>query len=215
MSLRIDSLVSDPTEDAVMAREGAFLLNNLLLVTFTFTVLIGTLFPIIAEAVRGVKVSVGEPYFNRMAVPICLGLLLLMGIGPALPWGKSDRQSLRKALLTPLPAAIVALAITALLGGRNPSVLLTGALAGYALWVTINQVFRPARVRASKGESIPEAIDQSFRRAPRRVGAYLVHFGVIVTFVAIAISANYQVVVETTMAPGQTAAVGNYQLTYD
>ena len=215
LSLRIDTLVSEPTEDAVVAREGAFLINNLLLVTFTFTVLIGTLFPIIAEAVRGVKISVGEPYFNRMAVPICLGLLLLMGVGPALPWGKSDAKSLRRALLTPLPAALVALGLTALLGGRHPSVLLTGALAGYALWVTLDQVFRPARVRARKGESVSQAVDRSFRRAPRRVGAYLVHFGVIITFVAIAISSNYQVVLETTMSPGQSANVGDYQLTFE
>ena len=215
LSLRVDTLVSEPTEDAVMAREGAFLINNLLLVTFTFTVLIGTLFPIIAEAVRGVKVSVGEPYFNRMAVPICLGLLLLMGVGPALPWGRSDPRALRRALLLPLPAALVALAITALLGGRHPSVLLTGALAGYALWVTFDQILRPARVRVRKGESVARAVDSSFRRAPRRVGAYLVHFGVIITFVAIAISANYQVVVETTLEPGQSASVGDYQLTFE
>ncbi len=215
LSLRVDSLVSEPTEDAVVAREGAFLLNNLLLVTFTFTVLIGTLYPIIAEAVRGVKVSVGEPYFNRMAVPLCLGLLLLMGIGPALPWGRSDRKAIRKALLLPLPAAAVSLLITYLLGGRNPSMLMTGALAGYALWVTLEQIFRPARIRARKGESMPQAIDQSFRRAPRRVGAYLVHFGVIVTFVAIAISSNYQTVVETTLAPGQSATIADYQLTFD
>jgi cytochrome c-type biogenesis protein CcmF len=215
LSLRIDTLVSEPKEDAVVAREGAFLINNLLLVTFTFTVLIGTLYPIIGEAVRGVKVSVGEPYFNRMAVPICLGLLLLMGVGPALPWGKSDRRSVLRSLLVPLPAALVALGLAALLGGRNPNVLLTSALAGYALWVTLGQIFRPAQVRIRKGESVPQAVESSFRRAPRRVGAYLVHFGVITTFVAIAISANYQVVLETTLAPGQSANVGNYQLTFE
>ena len=215
LSLRINTLVSEPSEDAVMAREGAFLLNNLLLVTFTFTVLIGTLFPIMAEAVRGVKVSVGEPYFNRMAVPICLGLILLMGVGPALPWGRADRKTVLRALLTPLPAAIVALILTVLLGGRHPSVLLTGALAGYALWVTLQQAFRPARLRARKGESVPQAIEESLRRAPRRTGAYLVHFGVIITFVAIAISSNYQVNLETALAPGQTASVGDYQLTFE
>ena len=107
LSWRVDTLVSEPTEDAVVAREGAFLLNNLLLVTFTFTVLVGTIFPIIAEAVRGVKVSVGEPYFNRMAVPICLGLLLMMGIGPALPWGRADKRALQRALLWPLPAGLI------------------------------------------------------------------------------------------------------------
>ena len=124
LSLRIDSLVSEPSEDAVVAREGAFLLNNLLLVTFTFTVLVGTIFPIIAEAVRGVKVSVGEPYFNRMAVPICLGLLALIGIGPALPWGRADKQALQRALVWPLPAAIVGLILALLAGGA----ILVGAV---------------------------------------------------------------------------------------
>ncbi len=215
LALRIDTLMSEPSEDAVVAREGAFLLNNLLLVTFTFTVLIGTLFPIIAEAVRGVKVSVGEPYFNRMAVPICLGLLLLMGIGPALPWGRASRKQVRKALLAPVPAGLAGLALTLLVGGRHPSVLLTGALAGYALWVTIDQAFKPARARSKRGESLPEAVDQSFRRAPRRSGAYLVHFGVIITFVAIAISSSYQLDLETSLAPGQSAELGPYSLTFN
>jgi len=215
LALRIDTLTSEPSEDAVVAREGAFLLNNLLLVTFTFTVLIGTLFPIIAEAVRGVKVSVGEPYFNRMAVPICLGLLLLMGVGPALPWGRASAKELKRALLIPIPAGLAGLALTFLLGGRNPNVLLTGALAGYALWVTIDQVWKPARARSRKGESIPAAVDRSFRRAPRRTGAYLVHLGVILTFVAIAISSNYQLELETSLAPGQSAELGSYRLTFN
>lgn len=78
LALRVDRLTSQPGEPRLATRESAFLLNNLLLVALMFTVLIGTLFPLIAEAVRGVKVSVGEPYFNRMAVPIALGLLLLI-----------------------------------------------------------------------------------------------------------------------------------------
>ena len=151
LSWRIDTLVSEPSEDAVVAREGAFLLNNLLLVTFTFTVLVGTIFPIIAEAVRGVKVSVGEPYFNRMAVPICLGLLALIGIGPALPWGRADKRALQRALVWPLPAAIVGVILALLAGARSWSVLLTAFLAGYALWVTLDQALRPARLRAKKG----------------------------------------------------------------
>ena len=214
LSLRIDSLVSEPSEDAVVAREGAFLLNNLLLVTFTFTVLVGTIFPIIAEAVRGVKVSVGEPYFNRMAVPICLGLLALIGIGPALPWGRADKQALQRALVWPLPAAIVGLILALLAGARSWSVLLTAFLAGYALWVTFDQALRPARLRAKKGESAGQAVLQTFVRAPRRTGAYLVHLGVIVTFVAIAISSTYKENLEATLAPGQSAAVGGYDLTF-
>ncbi len=215
LALRVDTLTSEPSEDAMVAREGAFLLNNLLLVTFMFTVLVGTLFPIVAEALRGVKVSVGEPYFNRMAVPLCLGLLLLMGIGPALPWGRADRRLLLRALVWPLPAAAVGLVVAALFGSWSWPVLFTGALAGYALWVTFDQGLRPARSRARLGESLPRALGTTARRTPRRLGAYVVHFGVIMTFVAIAISASFQTSAEATLAPGQVMAVGDYRLTFE
>jgi cytochrome c-type biogenesis protein CcmF len=214
LSLRVDTLVSEPSEDSILAREGAFLLNNLLLVTIMFTVLVGTLFPIVAEAVRGVKVSVGEPYYNRMSVPIFLALLLLMGIGPALPWGRSSADLLRRTLLRPLPAALVALALVFLLGGRTWSVLLTAALAGYALWVTTDQALRPARLRAAKGEEAAEALRVSVLRSPRRLGAYVVHFGVILTFAAVAVSANYQTSHEATLRPGESMEVGRYRLTF-
>jgi cytochrome c-type biogenesis protein CcmF len=211
LAMRIDTLTSEPAGESLVAREGAFLLNNLLLVALMFTVLVGTLFPIIAEAVRGVKVSVGEPYFNRMAVPIFLGLLLLMGIGPALPWGKARSEIVRRALVRPLPAALGALALTWLAGGRAGSVLLTGTLAGYALWVTFDRASEPARRRRSKTGSPVSTL----ARSPRVLGAYLVHLGVIVTFIAVAISANYQTSGEATLQPGQSMEIGHYNLTFE
>ncbi len=215
LAMRVDTLVSDPTEDSLFAREGAFLMNNLLLVALTFTVLVGTLFPIVAEAVRDVKVSVGEPYFNRMSVPISFGLLMLMGIGPALPWGKANGAKVRRALLTPVPAALVGLALTVLLGGRDPNVLLTGALAGYALWVTGARGTEAMRRRKARGDSASAAVSRSVLRSPRLLGAYTVHFGVIVTFVAIAISSNFQTSEEAVLAPGQEMAIADYQLRFE
>ncbi len=215
LAMRIDTLVSEPAEDAIVAREGAFLINNLLLVTLTFTVLIGTLFPIIAEAVRGVKVSVGEPYFNRMAVPVFFGLLLMMGIGPALPWGRASGAEVRRALLRPVPAALVGGVLAGLVFSFAWNIVLTGALGGYALWVTGDQSLRPARARARGGEALPRALGSSVARSPRRIGAYLVHLGVIVTFVAIAASASFQTSSEGTLAPGGELAVGEYRLVFE
>ena len=212
LAMRIDALVSEPSEDAVVSREGAFLLNNLLLVTLMFTVLVGTLYPIIAEAVRGGKVSVGEPYFNRMAVPIFLGLLMLMGIGPALPWGRSDRRAVLKALVTPLPAAAVTVALFWIFGARTGYLLFTGALTGYALWVTFAQALLPAISRTRRGAGAVGAVSQSIRRSPRRLGGYLVHFGLIVTFAAVAISSTYQREAEATLRPGDSMQIGNYGL---
>lgn len=216
LAMRIDSLTAEPAQETLVAREGAFLLNNLLFVAFMLTVLVGTLFPIVAEAVRGTKVSVGQPWFNRMSVPISFGLLLLLGIGPALPWGRAGGAVLRRALLWPLPAALAALALTWLLGGRTGPVLVTGALAGYALWVTFDHALRPSRTRMKKGEGPAQAFGNSFRRAPRLIGGYLTHFGVIVTFVAIAVSSSFQTSQEGVLSPGSGAlAVGGYELTLD
>jgi cytochrome c-type biogenesis protein CcmF len=215
LSLRLDKLVSEPGRDVLVAREGALLVNNLLLVALMFTVFIGTTYPIVAESLRGTQVSVGEPYYNRMAVPIFLCLLLLIGVGPALPWGRSDRASLRRALVNPLPAAAAGLGLAALLAGANVGILLTGAFAGYALWVTFDRGSRPARHRRQKGEGTLLATRRSFSRAPRLFGAYLAHFGVIMTFVAIAVSSAFQTEAEGTLAAGESLQIDGYQLTYE
>ncbi len=214
LAMRMDTLASDPVRETLWTREGAFLLNNLLLLVFMFTVLVGTLFPIAAELVRGVKVSVGEPYFNRMAIPVSLGLLLLIGIGPALPWGRADDKSVRRALLWPIPAAIAGLLLALVVGGRTWAVLSTAALAGYAVWVNLDQGLRQTRKRR-QDEPWTEAVGEAVRRGTRRYGPYVAHLGVIMTFVAIAVSSAYQVAHEGTLRPGESMTVSGYKLTFD
>jgi cytochrome c-type biogenesis protein CcmF len=214
LTLRIDKLAGAPGRETLVAREGAFFVNNLLLVALMFTVLIGTLHPVFAESVRGIKVSVGAPYFNRMAIPLFLSLLLLVGVGPALPWGTGDRARLRRALLVPLPAAGAAAVLGYALGARGTGVLLTCAFAGYALWVTADQGLRPARQRVKKGDAIGHAAATSLLRAPRRIGAYVVHFGVIVVFVAVSISSAFQHEREARLAPGEELKLEGYTLRF-
>ncbi|MEO8277750.1 MAG: heme lyase CcmF/NrfE family subunit [Thermoanaerobaculia bacterium] len=214
LALRMDTLASDPTRETLWTREGAFLINNLLLLVFMFTVLVGTLFPIAAELVRGVKVSVGAPYFNRMAIPVSLGLLLLIGIGPALPWGRADNARMRRALLWPIPAAVAGLLLAFAGGARSGAMLLTGALAGYAVWVNADQGLRQTR-RRRHDEPWTEAVGEAVRRGTRRYGAYIAHLGVIVTFVAIAISSSFQVAHEGALRPGESMSIAGYKLTFE
>ncbi|REJ74995.1 MAG: heme lyase CcmF/NrfE family subunit [Acidobacteria bacterium] len=214
LALRIDTLSSSGRTSGLASREGSFLLNNLILVSIMFTVLVGTLFPIAAEAVRGVKVSVGEPYFNRMSVPLFLALLLLMGIGPALPWGTSDPRLARKVLLRPLPSGLVAAVLFGLVFSWQPMTVFVGFLVGYTLWVTADQALRPARARASRGESLPTAAVRSSLVAPQRLGAYVVHFGVVMTFAAVAISSQFQTEAEGTLRRGESLQVADYSLAY-
>src|SRR5205823_1284318 len=132
--------------DSALSRETAFLVNNLLFVAFTFVVLLGTMYPLLAEAVRGVRVSVGGPYFDRMSVPIALGLVFLTGVGPALPWRRGSVEQLRRKLLWPAVAAAAAgLALAALGILRAPLAALTIVLAVFALGLLVGEFTGSAR----------------------------------------------------------------------
>jgi cytochrome c-type biogenesis protein CcmF len=149
-----------------------------------------------------------------MAVPLFLVLILLMGLGPALPWGSGDPRAIRRALLVPIPAAAVGLLVAFLLGGRSWPFLAAGAFAGYTLWVTFDQASRPARVRRRHGEAPVEAARRSILLAPRRLGAYTVHLGVLVVFVAIAISSTFQREGEANLTRGSSMELAGYTLQF-
>ena len=157
LSLRIDTLQSEPGKQGTWSREGAFLVNNLLLVGITFTVLVGTLYPILAEAVRGTKVTVGEPWFNRYSLPMFLALVFLVGVGPALPWGRGSTKTVQRALITPLAGAAIGTALAAIFGVRDLYLLFTCGVIGYSLWVTFAQISLPTRIRRKRGESAATA----------------------------------------------------------
>ncbi|MGZ7077920.1 MAG: heme lyase CcmF/NrfE family subunit [Thermoanaerobaculia bacterium] len=198
LAMRIDLLESDGKFESAVSREGMFLFNNLLLVVLTFTVLIGTVFPLVVEAVRGKQMSVGRPYFDSMVVPIGALLLFLLGVGPALPWGKTKAREIRRALLPPLIGAVVLLVGGYALGARNVWTLVTLAFGGYAAQVTLTQMRSPL---------------SQFGRAPRRLAAYLAHAGAVIVIIAIAISSTMRYTQEVHVTKGGVANVGRYTIT--
>jgi cytochrome c-type biogenesis protein CcmF len=216
LATRIDRLTAEGSLVVGASREVMFLVNNLLFVLFTFTVLTGTTFPLIVEAVRDVQMSVGRPYFDRMAVPIGVSLLLLMGVGPALPWGRATPEQVRRALLAPAGAGLVASAIAFALGVRTPWTLVTLSLAGFTAFVTVRELALPLvrRMRAH-GESLGQALLESqVRRGHRRTGAYVVHAGAVVAFSAIAVSSTMGTSIEVQLRQGESAKLGAYELTF-
>ena len=96
---RLDYLKSEAQLESVLSRESSFLFNNLILLASCFAVLWGTLFPVISEAFTGEKISVDGPFFNRVEIPIAMGLMLLTGVGPLIAWRRSSFESLQKAFL--------------------------------------------------------------------------------------------------------------------
>jgi cytochrome c-type biogenesis protein CcmF len=211
----VDKLASDGPSPHPTSREGIFLVNNLLFVLFTFTVLIGTVFPLIVEATTGRQISVGRPYFDKMAIPIGIALLLLMGIGPALPWGKPSRKQLLRALVPPLIGAGVTAILGVALGARNPWAIITLLLAGYTGQITIKEMFLPFLKRLrDRDSSIGKAlVDSQLKRGRRRFGAYIVHAGVAIIILAIAISGTMKKQADLDLRVGQSAEVGGYTLT--
>ena len=215
LALRVDTLAAEGRLETGISRDVVFLVQNLLFVLFTFTVLLGTVFPLLVEAARGVQMSVGRPYFDRMAVPIGLALLFVMGVGPALPWGRATREQVRSALLPPMIGASVLAGIGLALGVRHPWTLLALFFGGFTAQVTLSEILLPVRQRMrGQREDFVTAFVQSQRRGRRRLGAYIVHSGAMLVTVAIAVSSTMGVSKEVQLHEGETATLGAYALTF-
>ncbi|MDP2306650.1 MAG: cytochrome c-type biogenesis CcmF C-terminal domain-containing protein [Pseudomonadota bacterium] len=218
LALRVDKLEGEGAVVAVVSRETAFLLNNLLFVALTFTVLVGTTFPLLAEAIRGVKLSVGEPYFNRMAVPIGVAILFLMGVGPALPWGQASMEKVRAQVLPPLGLGISAVVVGLAVGLREPWPLLTLGCGGFSIYVTLREMSAPVRAQAAAmgpGGNVLSALPRALAQSNRRIGGYIVHLGIICMILAIALSSAYGVDAETRMAKGECVAFEGYDVCFE
>lgn len=197
--------------DAPVSRETVFLLNNLVLTALTLTVLVGTLYPLVAEALRGVKVSVGEPFFDRMSLPLIALLLFLMAVGPALPWRQAPEGGLRRALLPPIVGAAGLALVAFAVGARHAWALVTFALVGYAAAATVREfVVGAAARRRAHGESPPLALLRLIAAAPRRYGGYISHVGIFLIAIGIAASSGSRLEREATLVPGDTLRVAGH-----
>ena len=202
--------------EAAVSRESVFLLNNLFLSAFTVTVLVGTLFPLVAEAIRGVKVSVGEPFFNRMTLPICAALLFLMGVGPALPWRVASPEVIRRQLLPPAVAAIAGLVISFLVGVRSPYALAASTFGAFALAANVREFIDGAVARRrAHGEAAPVALARLIGGNRRRYGGYIAHLGVLTVTLGIGASSTFRTEREATLRKGEVMDVGPFTVRLD
>ena len=186
--------------DSLISRESSFLFNNLILLVACFVILWGTLFPIISEYVQGSKVTVGAPFYNRVAVPIGLFLLFLMGVCPLLPWRATSIKSIQRNFLIPTAAFWVAALVTLLSGvplteggqfatGNLYAILAIGAAAA-AFAAVASEYIRGAQVIARQsGRNLVVSGWMLMRRNSRRYGGFMVHIGVSLVFLGLAGSA--------------------------
>jgi cytochrome c-type biogenesis protein CcmF len=212
---RVGDLAGTGSPPALVSRESAFLLNNLLFTGLAFAVLFGTLYPLVAEALSGERLSVGAPWFNRVSAPFFAALLFLAGVGPALPWGAASWGTLRDRFVAPALVGLAFAALGAIAGLRGAAPLLTLGLAGFSGSALVREVVRAARGRArSTGVGQLQAAWGVATRNRRRYGGYLAHLGVLVAAVAVAVSASGSVQATAVLTPGQSASLAEYTVTH-
>jgi cytochrome c-type biogenesis protein CcmF len=220
--LQRSHLQSEHHLESLVSRESSFLFNNLVLLTACFVILWGTLFPILSEYVEGSKVTVGAPFYNRVAVPIGLFLLFLTGVGPLLPWRATSLRAIRRNFVLP-SIALWATVIVCLVAGMRPwkdgaldagnfYALVAFALSAGVLTAILSEFFRGARVIAKQtGRNLIVGTWLLTRRNTRRYGGYIVHIGVVVIVIGLAGSA-FNRNVESEMALHDKLAIGPYTL---
>jgi len=215
VTTRLKDLEARAELESMVSREAAFLYNNVVLVGIAFSVLWGTLFPIISEAVRGSKITVGPPFFNTVNIPLGLLLLALTGIGPLIAWRRASVANLKRQFASPVAGGLLLGAAFFALGMRDPYALVSYTLAGFVA-TTITQEFVKgvgAR-RRMHSESVPLAFVRLIARNRRRYGGYIVHLGVVVLFAAFA-GLAFKKEYDLALAPGGSfTAVDPYNRTW-
>jgi cytochrome c-type biogenesis protein CcmF len=209
---RLDFLKSESQLESVLSRESSFLFNNLILLASCFAVLWGTLFPVITEAVIGEKVSVDAPFFNRVNIPIGLGLMLLTGVGPLIAWRKSSFESLKKAFAIPLGAGVLVAGGLFASGVHHFYALMSFLLCTFVAVTVVSEFLKGGRAIAAKsGQNLLAAMAELTHRNTRRYGGYLVHMGIVFMFIGFTGKAfDQDATVE--LQPGKTAQIGRYSL---
>ena len=213
---RLPLLRSENTLDSIVSRESAFLLNNLVLVGIAFAVFWGTVFPVISEAVRGVKITVGPPFFNRVNAPLGLALLFLMGVGPIIAWRRATARNLQRNFLIPGAIGLVAGLGLAVSGVYAFYPLLSFSLCAFVMATIVVEFWRGLRARqAMVGEGATTALLRLVAKNRRRYGGYIIHIGVVMIFVAITGTAAFRQEQQVALEPGETLAIGGYALRFD
>jgi cytochrome c-type biogenesis protein CcmF len=192
------------------SRETFLMLNNLLLMTATVIVLLGTLFPLIADALDIGKISVGPPYFNLLFVPLTWLLLVFVAIGPLMNWKRQDMSRVLLPLVKVLVAAVVAaIAVPLMFFGNWPWTV--GLSAGLCIWV-LGALMVDIGRKTRHADSMLKGIKKLTRSY---WGMQFGHIGLLVMVMGVAVTSEYSIERDVRMVPGDIEQIGEYQYRFD
>jgi len=200
-----------------LSRESLFVWNNVLFLVACASVLLGTLYPLALDALRGEKITVGAPYFNSVMVPIFLAMILLMAVGPLVPWRKANPQRLRSRLLWP---AAIGVAVTVGMFLAMPRAHWTGPVAvGFALFALSNLLTDYLRAVAQRRLQLKESFSRAGVKTVlgnrRHYGGMIVHFGIVIITLGLVGSGLFRSETTVTMGPGDVAEVAGERLQFE
>jgi len=201
---RMPMLEAESQLESMVSREATFLFNNLLLVGIAFSVLWGTMFPMISEMVRGTQVTVGPPFFNQVNIPIGLALLALTGIGPLIAWRRASPGHLKRQFAAPVTTGLLVAALLLAIGMRDFYALMALSLSAFVVGTIMQEFIRGVGARNRlHGENYALAFARLVGRNRRRYGGYIVHLGIVLYFVAFAGQA-FKTDIEASLKPGES-----------
>ena len=212
---RYDRMRSARRLDSMLSREAAFLINNLLLLGIAFATLWGTVYPLLARLFAEQEITVARPFYDQVNGPLLLALVLLMGIGPLLPWRRANWRSLRRALLVPGAAALVTAAILLAAGIRQPYAVVGFGLCALVSASIIAEWTRGVIARRrSAGDNPLVGFARLIAANRPRYGGYVVHLAVVMVALGVVGQSFYGVQRDVALFPGQSVAIEDYRMVY-
>ena len=212
---RFNSLKSAQSLDSMLSREAAFLMNNLLFLGIAFVTLWGTVYPLISKLGSGEEITVARPFYDQVNGPLMLLLILLMGIGPLIPWRQANLASIKSALLFPTIVGIIVIILLAVCGIQKAIPLIGFGLCSTVLTGILTEWVRGTKARHRSSQEIyPIAFVKLVLANRPRYGGYIVHLAVIMVAFGVIGSSFFELQRDVVLAPGETYEIDNYKIKY-
>ena len=212
---RYPKLQSERAVESFLSREASFLVNNFLLLVVTSVTLWGVLFPLFSNLARDVDVSVSAPYFNRVNGPVLLTIIIIMGIGPLLPWRRTSARSLKRWLIPPGVAALAVVAIFMLSGTTEFWAVIGFAAVSFAAVAVLEEWWLGALSRVRNlDESVPVAWWRLINGNRPRHGGYIVHIAVLSVAIGVIGTQFFDQRYDAAIMPGESIVLDNYRIQF-
>ncbi|MBT3225414.1 MAG: heme lyase CcmF/NrfE family subunit [Deltaproteobacteria bacterium] len=210
-------LVSKSQTAGIFCKENSFLLNNIVFVVMCFTVLYGTVFPLLAEGLADKKLSIQAPFFNTIMAPIAVLMVFLMGITHVLGWKKTSLVLLRKNVLVPSLLTIVVMAVIFYLFSPPWQMELLGGVSIFAGYLVVRELIRSRRTgdlpAEHERESIGSRLLKSLTKDGRRKGGLIIHLGIVIMMIGIC-GSFFNRETTFTFGPGEENSFGRYVMKF-